>query len=36
MSLGVILQVWEADIDGEGVVPEKAHVGHMTLFCFSY
>lgn len=36
MGLGVTLQVWEADIDGGDVVPEMAHVGHTTLFCFSY
>lgn len=34
MGLGVTLQVWETDTDGDGVVSEMPHVGHKTFFFF--
>lgn len=30
MGLGVSLQVWQANIDGGGVISKMAHVGHKT------
>lgn len=31
MGLGVSLQVWQANIDGGGMISKMAHVGHKTL-----
>lgn len=31
MGLGVSLQLWQADIDGGGVISKMAHVGYKTL-----
>lgn len=36
MGLGVTLQVWETDTDGDGVVSEMPHVGHKTFFFFFF
>lgn len=32
MGLGFSLQVWQANIDGGGVISKMAHVGHKTHF----